>query len=388
MIQRILLNPTNHVNRGSDKYVTNETPNRYETSLKSEHTMQNIDPTDAPIELLNIQETPEDKIITFEPSSFDEYLGQQELKEKLNVYVQASAMRDEPLDHLLVFGPPGLGKTTLARVIAKELNAPFKITSAPILERMGDLVAILSGLGPKEVLFIDEIHRLPNNVEEMLYSAMENFCVDVIIGQGAGAKSIRLPLQPFTLVGATTKMALLSGPLQTRFGIVERLDFYTPEDLAQIVIQNATQYNIAIKHDAALAIGKRARGTPRIVKRILRRVRDFAQVNKYELIDIEIVNQALSFLNIDQDGLTKLDRKLLTHILKDFDGGPVGLETLAALTGEDKETIEDVCEPFLMRQGLLQKTPRGRQIPAKKVYSLRRRLLGETIDPDKQNDIF
>lgn len=328
-----------------------------------------------PVELLNMQEMTEDKIVVFEPSSFDEYLGQKPLKEKLKVYVQAAKMREEPLDHLLFFGPPGLGKTTIARVIANELEAPIKVTSAPALERSGDLVAILSNLAPREVLFIDEIHRLPKNVEEILYSAMEQFCVDIIIGQGAGAKSMRLPLSPFTLVGATTKTAMISAPLQTRFGIFERLDFYSSEELAEIVSQNADVLGVPILPEAAFCIGKRARGTPRIVKRILRRVRDYAQVHKHSVVDLTVVNQALRFLDIDEDGLTKLDRSLLIHIIKDFDGGPVGLETLAAMTGEDKETIEDVCEPFLIRQGLLQKTPRGRQIPPRKIVTLKRKLL-------------
>jgi len=330
-----------------------------------------------PPELLTLQETIEDKILSFEPTSFDQYLGQKVIKEKLKVFVKAAKMRGEALDHLLLFGPPGLGKTTLAKVMAKELDVPIKITSAPILERAGDLVAILSGLGPREILFIDEIHRLPKNVEEILYSAMENFCVDVIIGQGAGAQSIRLPLNPFTLIGATTKTSLISGPLQTRFGIVERLDFYEPDELCAIVMQNALFYAIKIHEQAALCIGKRARGTPRIVKRILRRVRDFAQVQEKECVDIDVVNEALTFLGIDDDGLNKLDRDLLTFMLKDFNGGPVGIETLAAMTGEDRETLEDVCEPFLMRMGLIQKTPRGRIISPKKTFYLRRKLLGE-----------
>ncbi len=335
----------------------------------------------APIELLNLHETPEDAVVvTFEPSTFAEYLGQTAIKEKLQVFVQAAKMRGEPLDHLLVFGPPGLGKTTLARVMSKEMGVALKVTSAPVLERMGDLVAILSGIGPNEILFIDEIHRLPKNVEEVLYSAMENFCVDVIIGQGAGAKSIRLPLNRFTLIGATTKTSLVSAPLQTRFGIVERLDFYEPEDLTKIVMQNAQFLGLPILPEAALCIGKRARGTPRIVKRILRRVRDFAQVNKHDLVDSSVVDMALRFLGIDEDGLNKLDRDLLTHIIKDFDGGPVGLDTLAALTGEDKETLEDVVEPFLLRMGLLQKTSRGRAIPPKKIPALRRKLLGQVVD--------
>lgn len=338
----------------------------------------------SPIELLNLQETQEDKVLTFEPETFDEYLGQEEIKKKLKLYVSACKLREEHLDHILLFGPPGLGKTTVAKVIAKELGVKFRITSAPILERSGDLVAILSNLQEKEILFIDEIHRLPKNVEEILYSAMENFAVDMIIGQGAGAKSIRLPLKPFTLIGATTRTSLISGPLQTRFGIVERLDFYDGQSLADIVTQNAKflntkKFDVPILPEAALEIGKRARGTPRIVKRIFRRVRDYAQVNKNSLIDIEVVNMALKFLDIDENGLNKLDRKILTHIIKDFDGGPVGLETLAAMTGEDKATLEEVCEPYLIRTGLIQKTTRGRKINPKKYISLRRKLLGENI---------
>lgn len=332
---------------------------------------------DAPIELLNLQENQEDKSISFNPSSFDEYLGQSQIKEKLKIYVQAAVLRSEPLDHVLLFGPPGLGKTTLAQVIAKELSVPIKITSGPILERSGDLVAILSSISKGEILFIDEIHRMPKIVEETLYSAMENFCIDMIIGQGAGAKSIRLPLAPFTVIGATTKTSLLSGPLQTRFGIVERLDFYEPEDLAKIVEQNADFLNVKIEADAAISIGNRARGTPRIVKRLFRRVRDFAQVKNSQVIDLDIVSRALEFLGIDQDGLNKLDRDILTKILVDFDGGPVALETIAAITGEDKDTIELFCEPFLIRKGFLQKSSRGRQIAPKKIIYLRKRLLLE-----------
>ncbi|MBY0353803.1 Holliday junction branch migration DNA helicase RuvB [Candidatus Babeliales bacterium] len=338
---------------------------------------------EAPVELLSLQEIAEDKLFTFEPSTFDDYLGQSVIKEKLNVYVKAAKMRNEHLDHLLIFGPPGLGKTTLARVIAKELDVDFRVTSAPVIERTGDLVAIISSLEPKAVLFIDEIHRLPKNVEEILYSAMENFCVDVIIGQGAGAKSIRLPINPFTLIGATTKTGALSGPLQTRFGIVERIDFYEPAELAAIVDKNATFLGMPIEAAAALTIGQRGRGTPRVVKRILRRVRDFAQVHNYKIIDTAVVNQALQFLDIDEDGLTKLDRKVLIHIIKDFEGGPVGIETLAAITGEDKDTLEDFCEPYLIRLGLLQKTSRGRQIASRKIISLKRKLFGETFEEQK-----
>ncbi|MCK4264847.1 Holliday junction branch migration DNA helicase RuvB [Candidatus Babeliales bacterium] len=339
-----------------------------------------------PLELLNTQENPEDRNLSFNPSSFSEYLGQGNVKEKLGIYVKACKMRNEPLDHLLLFGPPGLGKTTLAQVMAKELEVNIKITSGPVLERAGDLVAILSSMEEREILFIDEIHRMPTNVEETLYSAMENFCIDMIVGQGAGAKSIRLPLNPFTVIGATTKTFLLSGPLQTRFGIVERLDFYEAEDLAEIVKQNAQFLKMKIDEDAALSIGSRARGTPRIVKRLLRRVRDFAQVNNNARIDKTLVNRALQFLGIDEDGLNKLDRDLLIRIIKDFDGGPVGLETLAALTGEDKDTLETVIEPFLLRLGFLQRSPRGRQIAPKKIIYLRRRLLGENLQ--EQSEFF
>jgi holliday junction DNA helicase RuvB len=341
---------------------------------------------EAPLELLNLQEVPEDHIFSFHPTSFSEYLGQESVKEKLQVYTKACTMRGEPLDHLLLFGPPGLGKTTLAQVMAKELDVGLKITSGPALERSGDLIAILSNISQREILFIDEIHRLPKIVEESLYSAMENFCVDMIVGQGAGAKSIRLPLNPFTIIGATTKAALLSGPLQTRFGIVERLDFYQAKDLAEIVIQNSKFLEMPILPEAALSLGKRARGTPRIVKRLLRRVRDFAQVKKYSLIDQKVVAAALEFLGIDQDGLNKLDRDILICIIKDFDGGPVALETIAAMTGEDKETLENYCEPFLIRLGFLQKSSRGRSIHPKKLPYLRRRLQGETIQ--EQDSLF
>ena len=340
----------------------------------------------APVELLTLQETVEDTSFTFNPTCFNEFLGQGEIKEKLKVYVQACKLRDEPLDHLLLFGPPGLGKTTLARVMAKELEVGIKVTSAPVLERSGDLVAILSNLAHREILFIDEIHRLQKSVEEILYGAMEGFCVDMIVGQGASAKSIRLPINPFTLIGATTKTALLSGPLQTRFGIVERLEFYQAEELAKIVMQNAQFFKMQISLEAALIIGQCSRGAPRIVKRMLRRVRDFSQVNNCSFIDVDIVTRAMDFLGIDKDGLNKLDRAILTHIIKDFDGGPVGLETLAAITGEDRETLENFCEPFLIRKGFLQKTSRGRQIPVKKGFYLRKKLLGESAE--RQDSLF
>ncbi len=338
------------------------------------------------LELIAPQPVIDDRLSGFLPQSFAQYLGQSVIKEKLYVYTTAATQRGEALDHVLLFGPPGLGKTTLATIIAKELGVSIKVTSAPVLERPGDLVALLTSLQPRDVFFIDEIHRLPKAVEEILYTAMENFCVDMIVGQGAGAKSIRLPLNPFTLVGATTKTGMVSGPLQTRFGIVERLDFYAPEELAHIVMQNASFLGIKVTDSAAAMIGARARGTPRIVKRLLRRVRDFAQVYHKEVIDDAVVNTALDFLGIDSCGLTKLDRIVLLHILEDFSGGPVGLDTLAAVVGEDKETLEDFCEPFLMRQGLLQKTPRGRQIPVHKRLSLQQRLRG--IPGEEQKAVF
>lgn len=304
----------------------------------------------------------EDSQSLFLPQTFSQYLGQAVVKEKLQLYVSAAKMRGDVLDHTLLFGPPGLGKTTLAKIIATELGVGFKMTSAPALERVGDLVSILSSLEPKEVLFIDEIHRLPKNVEESLYSAMESFFVDIVLGQGAGAKIMQLPLNRFTLIGATTKTGALSGPLQTRFGIVERLEFYEAQELQQIVIQNALKINLEIFEDAALEIGKRARGTPRIAKRLVRRIRDFSQVMSIEKIDLETAKKALDFLNIDENGLDVLDQKILTILSRDFAGGPVGLDTLAAASGEDKQTLEDFCEPYLIRLGILQKTARGRKI--------------------------
>lgn len=338
------------------------------------------------VDLLGTYEQPDDSVHVFGPTTFDEYLGQAEVKEKLSMYVKASKMRKEAIDHILLFGPPGLGKTTLAQVIAKELEVSCKITSGPVLERSGDLVAILSNIGEREILFIDEIHRMPKQVEETLYSAMENFCIDMIIGQGVAAKSIRLPLHPFTVIGATTKTGSISTPLQTRFGIVERLNYYTDHELSAIAQQSAHFLGTILEPDAAFMIGSRARGTPRVVKRILRRVRDFAQVKGKEVIDTVVATQALAFLGIDEDGLNQLDRDVLAILLKDFDGGPVGLETLAAMTGEDKETLELFCEPFLIRMGLLQKTSRGRQISGKKILSLRRRLLGDEVQ--EQGDLF
>lgn len=330
----------------------------------------------APLELL-LNQQPEESTLQFTPKTFADYLGQEELKKKLSIYVQAAKQRNEPLDHLLLFGPPGLGKTTLSQIMAAELAVGIKICSGPTLERTGDLVAILSSLHPKDLLFIDEIHRMPTHVEEMLYNAMEHFRVDVIIGQGAGAKSINLPLQPFTLVGATTKSGMLSAPLRSRFGIIERLDFYTEEELASIIKQNAQFLNLTIEQEAALLIATASRGTPRTAKKMLRRVRDIAQMQEQTELHTPMVRQALALLGIDQDGLSTIDNTLLKIMLVHFDGGPVGLDTLAAMLSEDKQTLEEVYEPFLMRKGYLEKTPRGRQIPYKAVPYLRTKFLGQ-----------
>jgi len=329
------------------------------------------------INLVELHETAEEVKYDFTPQTFDDYLGQKSLKEKLKIYTQAAKMRNEPLDHLLLFGPPGLGKTTLSTIMAHQMKVGIKICSGPMMERTGDLVAILSGLEPKDILFIDEIHRMPTAVEEVLYSAMEHFRVDVIIGQGAGAKSINLPIHPFTLIGATTKSGMISAPLRSRFGITERLEFYEPDELQQIILQAAKFLKLQISDESALLIAKCSRGTPRIAKKLLRRIRDFAQVKQKELADKTFVDESLNFLGMDKDGLSKVDNLILQKIVINFNGGPVGLETLASLIGEDKDTLETVYEPFLLRKGYLEKTPRGRQIPHKKLPFLKSKFLGQ-----------
>jgi len=328
------------------------------------------------IDIIKLQETPEERSHDFIPKSFEDYLGQKELKEKLSIYTQAAKMRNEPLDHLLLSGPPGLGKTTLSQIMAQVMEVAIKICSGPMMERTGDLVAILSSLDERDILFIDEIHRMPAAVEEILYSAMEHFRVDVIIGQGAGAKSVSLPIHPFTLIGATTKSGMISAPLRSRFGINERIDFYSDEELRAIVLQTAQFLSMKLGPDAALLIGSSSRGTPRIAKKILRRIRDFAQV-KNKQPDVSFVRHALQFLGINEDGLTNIDLLLLRKIIEHFNGGPVGLETLASLVGEDADTIETVYEPFLLRKGYLEKTARGRQIPRKKLPRLTQQFLGQ-----------
>ncbi len=345
---------------------------------KADQTDQIPTPLEATISpsYFSMTESTEDRSLDFQPKEFHDYIGQKELKEKLSIYTQAAKMRNEPLDHLLLFGPPGLGKTTLSQIMATVMGVQIKICSGPMLERSGDLVALLSSLAPRDIFFIDEIHRLPASVEEVLYSAMEHFRVDVIIGQGAGAKSIALPIAPFTLIAATTKSGMISAPLRSRFGIVERLDFYTDDELRDIILQNAQHLKLSLSPQAALIIGSCARGTPRIAKKLLRRVRDYAQVTNKKA-DEKLVRQALTFLGIDADGLTKMDNELLRSIIMKFNGGPVGLETMASITGEDKDTIESVYEPYLMQRGYLERTPRGRQIGYKMLPFLKKKFFGQ-----------
>lgn len=300
--------------------------------------------------------------VTLRPKKLCEYIGQEKVKQNLKIYIEASKKRGETLDHVLLYGPPGLGKTTLATIIAQEMESNIKITSGPTIEKAGDLAAILTNLHENDVLFIDEIHRLNKNVEEILYPALEDFSLDIIIGKGPTAKSIRLDLPHFTLVGATTKVGALSAPLRDRFGIVSRLELYSSEDLARIIKRSAKILNIEITKEASLEIGSRCRGTPRIANRLLKRVRDFAEISSKTIIDYDIAKEALNRLEIDEIGLDRIDRELLLAVINGFSGGPVGLETLAALIGEDKETIEDVYEPYLMQIGFITRTPRGRVV--------------------------
>lgn len=331
-----------------------------------------------PFHVLSLQQDRVEEQYDFIPKTFDDYIGQQEIKDKLHVYTTAAKMRNQALDHLLLFGPPGVGKTTLAQIMSQVMNVSIRICSGPMLERTGDLVAILSNIQARDILFIDEIHRLPTAVEEVLYTAMEQFRVDIIIGQGAGAQSVNLPLNPFTLIGATTKSGLISAPLRSRFGIIERLDFYDEASLQRIIMQSATYLGIEIDAEGALLIARAARGTPRIGKKLLRRVRDFAQVRNNNTADTALVQQALTFLGIDDQGLTTLDNLILQKMIQHFNGGPVGLNTLAALIGEDEETLESIYEPYLLRKGLLERTARGRQIPANAILYLKKKYFGQT----------
>ena len=294
------------------------------------------------------------------PKLFDEYVGQTKVREQLEIFIGAAKMRHEAMDHVLLFGPPGLGKTTLSHIIAHELGVNLRQTSGPVLEKPKDLAALLTNLEKNDVLFIDEIHRLSPVVEEILYPALEDFQIDIMIGEGPSARSIKLDLQPFTLVGATTRAGMLTNPLRDRFGIVSRLEFYTSQELARIVKRSANLLNVPTDEEGGFEIARRSRGTPRIANRLLRRVRDYADVKGKGRITLEIANKALAMLDVDPQGLDIMDRKMLEAVIHRFDGGPVGLDNIAASIGEERDTIEDVIEPYLIQQGYLQRTPRGR----------------------------
>ena len=325
--------------------------------------------------------TDDDAEITLRPKTLDEYIGQDKAKENLEIYIKAAKMRGESLDHVLLYGPPGLGKTTLSGIVAKEMGVNFRVTSGPAIEKQGDLVAILTNLSEGDVLFIDEIHRLPRNVEEILYPAMEDYALDIIIGKGPSARSIRLDLPHFTLIGATTKAGALTAPLRDRFGVLLRLELYTPEQLAKIICRSANILQIPIDDEGALEIASRSRGTPRIANRLLKRVRDIAQIRYDGAITEEVARNALSRFEIDELGLDDFDRRMLKTIINSYGGGPVGLDTLAAAVGEESITLEDVYEPYLMQIGFLTRTPRGRCV-TKLAYD----HLGIPFNPQTESD--
>lgn len=321
--------------------------------------------------------------ISLRPRTLAEYVGQEDLKRNLKVFIAAAMGRSEALDHVLFHGSPGLGKTSLSHIIAGELDVNIRSTSGPVIEKPGDLAAILTNLQPKDVLFIDEIHRLNHVVEEILYPAMEDYELDIIIGQGPSARTMKIPLPPFTLVGATTRAGLLTPPLRDRFGMILRLDFYEPEDLYKIVVRSAGLLEIPIKNEGALEIAKRARGTPRIANRLLRRVRDFAEVKADGVITRQVASRALDMLEVDDQGLDKMDRFIMHTIIEKFDGGPIGLSSLCAAVGEEKGTIEDVYEPFLIQSGYIKRTPQGR-VATRRAYLHLRLEIREIAQPPQR----
>lgn len=303
--------------------------------------------------------------LTLRPKFLKDFIGQHEVREQMEIFIQAARNRNEALDHVLIFGPPGLGKTTLSHIVANEMQVGLRQTSGPVIEKPGDLAAILTNLDEHDVLFIDEIHRLSPVVEEILYPAMEDYQLDIMIGEGPAARSIKLDLPPFTLVGATTRAGLLTSPLRDRFGIVQRLEFYSSEDLGTIILRSAALLGIQMGKGGAEEIAKRSRGTPRIANRLLRRARDYAQVKADGVIDVEVANAALDMLKVDQSGLDHMDRRLILSLIEKFEGGPVGVESLAATIGEERGTIEDVIEPYLIQQGFMMRTPRGRVVTSR-----------------------